>query len=472
MRAGTVTSRSIMALFVAVVLASPEAVSGDRSNPRGMGMGRTVNATARQFDALGINPALLGIRGWGTFSVGLAKVGVGLSSDFLTYDIYNDYFTGTLDGDGQIVPTYLTDADKERILAEFPDDVGTLYGDGEAGFLGFSLFVDGVGGFGFSATDHIGGKAMLAKDYARFALYGLDSLGSSYLFDGSGVGGWWWREYNVSFGMQIPLASGKVRQFYAGVGLKLVHGFGVAETVTSHGLLANEKVGINQYIARLELDYLVRRAGSSALGEDQEDFPVFPDPAGSGLGLDLGVAANFDGVLATLSVTDIGSISWTGNLSESYSTYSGIITDPFDEATQDSIENAIEGKVRPGSAFSTSLPTRLRIGFSFLSDSVQALRGLPKGLLLAFDYTQGLTSSLNNTTTPRFSLGIEYRPIDFLPLRTGVSVGGGTNVRWAAGFGLDVHYASLDVGVENVLLFFTPTEYDMLSLGAGLTVRF
>jgi len=465
------TCRNIVVILSVAALVSLEAMAGDRSNPRGMGMARTVNATARQFDALGINPALLGMRGRGNLSVGLAKVGLGLSSDFLSYDIYNDYFTGTLDGSGEIVPTYLTDADKERILAEFPDDIGTFMADGEAGFLGFSLTIDGVGGFGFSAADHLGGKALIAKDYARFALYGLDSLGSTYLFDGSGIGGWWWREYNLSFGMQIPLRSSKIRQLYGGIGVKLVHGFGVAETVNSHGLLANERVEINQYIARLELDYLVRRARSSDLSEEDTDVPFFPAPAGSGFGLDLGVAVDIDGVLATLSITDIGSISWSGNLTETYSSYSGVITDPFNEATQDSIESAIEGQVRPGSAFSTSLPTRLRIGFSFHSDSVRALRGFPRGLLLAFDYTQGLTSSLNNTVTPRFSLGVEYRPIYFLPLRTGVSVGGGTNVRWAAGFGLDFHYASLDVGVENVLLFFTPTEYDMLSLGAGLTFR-
>ena len=463
---------SMIILIAGLVLLSvAPLVGGDRSNPRGMGMARTVNATVRQFDALGINPALLGVPTRGTVSIGLVKAGFGVGADFMSYDVYSDYFTGVVDGNGEVVPKYLTTEDKERILSGFPDDIGTVIGDGEGGLLGTSVYIEGLGGIGFSATDHFGGKAMIPADYARFVLYGLDSLGSRYLLDGAGVGAWWWREYNLSFGMQIPLGKGSLRQMYAGIGLKLVHGFGVAETVHSHGLLANERTGINQYVALVELDYRVRRSGTAFLGESGGDFETFPAPAGSGFGVDLGVAANLDGVLATLSITDIGSIHWTENLFETSSSYAGIITDPFSEATKDSIEKAIEGQTAPGSAFSTSLPTRLRIGFSFLSDSVRALRGFPSGLLLAFDYTQGLTNSLNNTTTPRFSLGVEYRPIYFLPLRSGVSVGGGTGVRWAAGFGLDFHYASFDLGLENVLLLFDPSGYDMLSVGAGLTIR-
>ncbi len=463
--------RFIVIVVGLLVTAVGDVHSGDRSNPRGMGMARTVNATVRQFDALGINPALLGVPMRGRVSIGLAKAGFGIGSDFLSYDLYRDYFTGVVDENGDVVPKYLTTSDKERILAEFPDDFGTLFADGEAGYVGFSLFIEGLGGVGFSAVDHFGGKAMIPSDYARFVLYGLDSLGSKYALDDAGVGGWWWREYNLSFGMELPVASGTLRQLFAGIGVKLVHGYGVAETVRSQGLIANERSGQNQYVARLELDYLVRRAGSSFLSDSETDFGIFPEPAGTGFGVDLGVAMNFDGVLATVSLTDIGSISWTGNLSESSSSYSGVITDPFSEATKDSIENAIKGVTAPGSPFSTALPARLRIGFSFLSDSVKALQVLPRGLLIAFDYTQGLTKTLNNTTTPRLSLGLEYRPLYFLPLRSGISVGGGTQFRWAAGFGLDFYYASLDVGVENVLLFFTPSSYNMLSVGAGLTFR-
>jgi hypothetical protein len=461
----------ILILDCLVLACVVNAGAGDRSNPRAMGMARTVNATARQFDAVGINPALLGVPPRQLMSVGIARVGVGISADFLSYDVYNDYFTGTLDGNGDVVPTYLTPADKERILSGFPGDIGTVMADGEGGLIGASLYIEGLGGLGFSATEHFGGKAMVPRDYARFMLYGLDSLGSTYDLDGAGLGGWWWREYNVSFGTRIPVRGGSLRRLYAGIGLKLVHGFGVAETVTSTGLLANEKTGMNQYVALVELDYRVRRAGTTFFSDEQADFNFFPEPAGTGFGLDLGMAADWNGVLVTMSVTDIGSIDWTGNLSESFATYSGKITDPFSEATQDSIRDALKGETGPGTPFSTTLPTKLRIGFAFLSDSVRVLSALPKRLLLAFDYTQGFTSTLNNTTSPRFSLGIEYRPISFLPLRTGISVGGGTNVRWAAGFGLDFIYASLDLGMENVLPLFDPSGYDMLSVGAGLTFR-
>jgi hypothetical protein len=95
----------IRSLCSLVLLVTVGATAGDRSNPRGMGMARTVNATVRQFDALGINPAFLGVPTRAFISVGFVKVGFGLGSDFLGYELYRDYFTGVLDANGGRMPT-------------------------------------------------------------------------------------------------------------------------------------------------------------------------------------------------------------------------------------------------------------------------------------------------------------------------------------------------------------------------------
>jgi hypothetical protein len=99
------------------------------------------------------------------------------------------------------------------------------------------------------------------------------------------------------------------------------------------------------------------------------------------------------------------------------------------------------------------------------------LHYLPGNMLMEIDYNQGLNNSLGNSTIPRFSLGTEWRLIPILPLRTGITVGGGDQFRWAFGFGLDVWVMSLDVGTENFGMLFSPKSFSMFSLAAGLKIR-
>ena len=145
--------------------------------------------------------------------------------------------------------------------------------------------------------------------------------------------------------------------------------------------------------------------------------------------------------------------------------------DPFTTTNSDSLEQAVRGVNRVGEAFSTSLPTMLRIGASIECRNFEALKFLPGSMILAFDYHQGLNSSMGNITTPRLSMGMEYRLIDFLPIRTGLSTGGGDGVRWSAGFGLDFHYVCLDVATENLGMLFRPRTTQTLSAAAGLSIH-
>ena len=130
----------------------------------------------------------------------------------------------------------------------------------------------------------------------------------------------------------------------------------------------------------------------------------------------------------------------------------------------------MRGYNQTGEPFSSSLPTTLRIGATLQTDESQLFPFLPGKMLLAFDYTQGLNSSMGNITQPRFSLGLEYRVIPFLPLRTGISMGGGEGVHWAAGFGLDFHYVCLDVATENFGMLFSKKIPQNVSIAAGLRI--
>jgi hypothetical protein len=158
-----------------------------------------------------------------------------------------------------------------------------------------------------------------------------------------------------------------------------------------------------------------------------------PKPAGSGIGLDLGVSASMDKIWRfSLSVTDIGSINWDKYTAQYYGSGNFSVTDLTDKAQIDSIKNKMIGKGEYISSFSTSLPTALRAGASYNLNKI-----VPGSMLLALDYNQGFNDSPGNSKTPRFSLGVEWTPLGWFNLRTGLSVGGIDGFAWALGIGFD-----------------------------------
>ncbi|MBM4168397.1 MAG: hypothetical protein FJ215_04495 [Ignavibacteria bacterium] len=465
------SSRHTVLIIAAAILVGL-AYGGDRSNVRGVGMARTGNETARGFHALGINPANLAIPERGSVSFGLFSVGVNASSNLLSYEIYNNYFTGVPDGSGGRAPKYLTSADKEKILDAFPDGSAATKIDVEYDVLGFGVRTQTFA-LGFTTRERMVGRVDVSRDFARLFLFGLDSTGSSYVFNETNVSAYWWREYNLSYAMRLPLKLKYPKDILVGLSVKLLRGYGAFLTERYNASIANERIGTNQYRASLVFDYLTKRSGIDLLHEERDPgFSFFPEPAGTGVGVDLGYVAHYGSFSIHGSITDYGSIEWSRNVVETYGSYNLTIEDPFEEVNEDSVEQAFKGKNRKGSVFSTDLPTVLRVGVMFDSDSVSGVRRVLGSFSVALGYTQGLNSSMGNTTRPRFALGIEHRLIPFLPVRTGISLGGKDGFRWSAGFSLDLTNVTLDVGTENAGMLFSPHSYDMLSIAAGMSMRF
>jgi hypothetical protein len=467
--------RIVRLLCIIVLLAQSVTLNaGDRWNVRAVGMGRTSVVISRGTEAIGINPANLGLPGRGVFSFSLAPIGVRVSTEMLSYDIYQEYFTGIpgTDNNGKRDPRVLTDLDKQNILASLPDGLAATKVDIDAMDFGATITTSTMGGLGFAVVDHATGSLQVSKGFTRFFLYGLDSAGSQYNFDGTSATAAWWREINFSYAYQIPLNSEWVHDLTVGLGVKLLQGFGIFETEHYSSSIANQRVGANQYLLNAQFDYLTRRAGADFFNPDKHvDMSMFPEPAGKGVGFDLGVSGRVKpGLSVAVSITDIGSIHWTKNLVKTDGRYSLTMDDPFKTENADSLENAVRGKNQAGDEFSSTLPTTMRIGVALATDESAIFSFLPKKMILAFDYTQGLNSSMGNVTQPRFSLGMEYRVISFLPLRTGISIGGKEGTRWAGGFGLDFHYVCFDIATENFGMLFSKKLPQNVSIAAGLRV--
>ena len=372
----------------------------------------------------------------------------------------------------QQLPKYLTQEDKEKILSAFPGGLAATKFDFEFMPVGLAFYHPSVGGIGVAMVEHAGTRFTIPKDYFAIPLYGLDSAGSQYSFDETSVSAWWWRELNVSYGMKLPIRLKNGFDLYAGIGLKYISGYGIMQTSRYHGTISNERVGENQYKALIAFDYLINRSGIGLVSGDGGPFVIFPQPAGTGVGVDLGLVAILDGMELHLSVTDIGSVSWKANPAETYGDFRLEFTDAFLSTIEDSIVNALRGKNRRGEEFSTLLPTRFRIGFVFAPDSGNLTNWVPDGLILALDITQGFNESMGNLTDPRLSLGAEYKGIPWIPLRTGLSIGDDSKLRWAVGIGLEFKAFSFDIATENIGLLYSLSDFDMYSFGMAFRFRF
>ncbi|MBI4428248.1 MAG: hypothetical protein HY562_03930 [Ignavibacteriales bacterium] len=458
-------------IILLFVIFMTHGLAGDRSSIRGMGMARTLNASARGLDALGINPANLALPGRGFMSLNVLSFGTDVSTELFSYDAYQDFFTG--DPSDRSKPRFLTDDDKNRLLSLLPDGFGTTRTDLELFSLGFSVRLQNFGGLALGITDRMGMSIDLPKEYLRMFLFGFDSTGSTYDFAGTAISAWWWREYNISYGIELRLRHPPVRSIALGVGVKLIRGYAAVQTDHYNGIVGVERTGLAEYRGIADFSFLSRRSAIDQLDPDRgATFDLFPEPAGTGFGVDLGLSLELGlGVRIAASVTDIGGIDWEKNIVETSADYAFSFTDPFSSATQDSLENAFKGKNSPGSGFSTNLPTAIRLGVMAEVQRIPGFSGVPGSMLLALDINQGLFSSMGGIVEPRLSLGLEYRIIPLLPLRTGISFLRGDVARWSAGFGLDFYAVTLDVATENLSMVFSPSSFSMFSFSLGLRIR-
>ena len=455
-----------IAVLMLMVWSSESRAGGDRLNIAGMGMGRTGAAAAFGLEAVGVNPAnLLRPSQQPTVELSIIPLGAYLGSDFLSYDLFTTYFTGMPTDSGR-VPRVLSETDKQRLLSAFEDGFGRVQLDAASRPLGVLVSVAGIAA-ALTVTEQIRGNAAIPRAYAEFLLYG-NPAGSTYDFSGGTGAASWVREYALSVAIPLPSPPG-LRSLRAGAAVKLLHGMAYSELVRFNTELVTSSIGVLDGT----LDMLARSAMTDPLAGRGGSFSLFDAPAGTGFGVDLGVAGELsEGIMLGASLTDLGSISWTRNIQEVTATGSLHFDNPLSSAQRDSIEDAVNGETRDGSSFSTNLPTTLRAGVALDLHRFSGLRRLILGeLRVALDLVQGLTDAPGTSTSPRVSAGVEYCPITVLPLRLGLIAGGGQSVHYALGLGVRLGLVNLDLATEDLDWFLRPSAFSYGSIALGINVR-
>lgn len=448
----------ILFLFAATVLYAQGGGSSGLVDARATAMGKTYTANSRGVFTFGINPANLAMPADNDFEMAigfpLPNLNFGVGNDFMNIEKFNYYFSGVQEN-GQTVGKLLTDQDKQDFL--------NLFSDGSELRTGFNFNLisftynagKDIGAFGFSIQDRFGFSTAIPIGLLELGLYG-NEIGKTFNFNDLDLKASYLRTFNLSYARDITdlIPQDIFTRITAGINLKMVQGLAyvsvdhITASLTTNADHSMELTNDSQVNIAVSPDYGIEWDFDST-GTKTQNFGPFPSPAGSGFGFDIGFAAELDDVWSFgFALTDIGSVNWNGEIVQYSSKGSFTLSKP-DSTQLDSLKNSFTGEGSYGDPFKSSLPSALRIGTAFRLDRL--LDGeFPGEMLIVADLNQGFNNEPGNSKTPRFSLGFEWRPAAWLPIRSGWSFGGMDGFNWGFGFGFDTGFLDIDFATSDL----------------------
>ncbi|WP_426059648.1 DUF5723 family protein [Hymenobacter sp. B1770] len=459
--------KSLRLLPLAALLALPTAVraQNELSNFSATGRGGVINTFAHGYQAIGVNPANLGRTGESAVSFTIGEVGMGLASRSLSQTFFERIIF-------------------ERTEAISPADRNALV-DGFAGDNAFNLNVDattlglavslpnGLGGLAFSNRQRLSAHLALNRNAADVIINGKEAASIqpyytttgpgplpppllSEFLDGTAIQMAWTSEYNISYGLRVLDKTGF--KLSAGAGYRYIQGFGVADIRAEEGNLT----AYSALTPFLGVDY-------SALANNpnfRREMGSGLKPVGRGHGYDLGLAAEIGKIVRVgASFTDLGSMTWTGNVVtaadqqlqptsatglETYDVLKEVVKQ-FD-TDQDNLFTYDGQQER-----TAALPAKLRLGAGVRISSL---------LEAGVDFTAPLNKVAGNLTSPFVGLGVDFKPTRWLRLSSGVSGGAGFGTNLPLGLTLVTPIWEAGISTRDVFGFSSEkSPYYSMALG-------
>jgi hypothetical protein len=441
-------------------------------------VGKGVASTfVTDYHALGINPANLGWKAYDDKSVtfGTTELGFSVNSEALTNQGLRDDIKGvvvnrTLDS--------LSSEEKLQAIQSFTDNpfnfsfnsnvFGISYQNEVFGGIALSIrtranwsstfnqeFTDllfkGNQSSYFDSLSYVSGidTSMVANngsyaDSSGVVLNGQANipLNISQLIDGTSLKLSWNREYHFGYGRRIFNIEDKIEVF-AGAGVKYIQGIAYFNLEGEGG---NLKM-ISALSSGFDLDYGIAALNNPyALNQNPEK--IFKSSVGNGWGFDLGAhVLLLNKIHIAASVTDIGSMTYTGNVYEAIDT---LVVDISNSGLQDvnitnSVPNLLEDtgllKLKGKESFTVSLPATFRIGGSielgkvahFGIDLVAPLNDVP-GSFNAFSWGVGGDIKLFKGS---------------IVVMTGMTGGGGHSVQIPLGINFVLKGGTYELGIAS-----------------------
>lgn len=390
-----------MALIIFFSFLTARAQNSD--DARYLSMAGSNVAIAEGNEYYGGNPATLAVKRDFNFEIQLLSAHLMFRNNSFSLNEYDDYFTT---GDT------LTRQDIDDLFGNIPEK--GLNGFLDIGARGlsiysrpFSLTIAGIGNGFFN----------LPKDPIIFPFYGNTEQKEFSIDDLDGEA---WGGVAINFAIALPLTqwvSNQLDFFSIGISPKYIVGFKYAEIAESEGKLitTDDYILANSHIAGLQSD------------------------GGRGFGLDLGILGVYEEAWTfSLHASNLfGRVVWKNdNELEVWDFISDSVRiNDYDDFTK--LDKDTTYKV---GNFRRNLPQALTFGTAY--------QYLPN-LVFTATWRQGLNKALGNSKTPLISIGTEYSPIPYLPLRAGMAVGGNEGFALGLGFGIDLKYWQLSLGYMN-----------------------
>lgn len=385
---------------------------------KSLALGDAFITKASGFSAVNWNPANLGAS-YGPLSFNLFHTSINVSNNSFSLDYYNS-----------LMGKYLNDDDKKDLLKRIPGDQLQLKTDlgVQLPLLSFS-----IGHFGLSTQMVTGVSAGLSKTLVEFVFEDIEF--ANYNFsdtDGEVVV---FAETKIGYGQKLPLAHvlpPTIPPIYGGISLGYMLGIGYAKVTDVQSNFVNSMDGME-----LDNTVIMQTAGYNTEKEELSGI------AGSGIRLDIGFFSHItESIDVGLAVKNLfASIKWDDNCEEHViSVYSDSsfnaadLADDVDSLIIDSDTTYTIGSI------TQKIPVELHLGGSYK---------VMTNLSLYADYVQGFKNSPLTSTKPKFSLGCEYYPIAWMPIRAGIGIGGEKPAHFSFGSGVEVKNFEFLLGIRS-----------------------
>lgn len=482
--------------------------------------GRAGVATTFESDyhAIGINPANLGFHQKyedKSLTIGLFEIAGSIYSEALTKDVLWGEVITFKDVDRQFTT-------EEKIAAAQAFTDADLALNFDMTHIGLSYFNEQAGGFGFTVRDRLQWYSSFNDEFSNILFLGyqyqyfnqlqieyadgsiqtvddaeqfwndmteeerqalIDSASSiqgfatepllfSKLFEGTRVSLSWYREYNLSWGREFAIND--QIEIGTGLGLKYVQGYGIADINIQKGSPLEAYSAVSSVIP---IDYGEDANLNPSLDTVNNGSYLFPEPAGKGVGMDFGLNFIYDNKFKVgIAINDIGSITWKGNVfTVEDDTLFDIQSGGFDNYNifnQASDIQADEGAFlwEGEKAKKVSLPTVFRGGASYIFYNAEDRSIAEVGV----DVVVPFNNIAGNIRRPQLGIGGDYRPMKFIDISSGFTLGGNYGFNIPLGVDFIVNEGTYEFGfATRDIKYFMSKKSPNLSMGMGfLRFRF
>lgn len=270
-------------------------------------------AVVTDYQCAGLNPANLGWkRNNHLMNIGFGETELSIYSEPLKRQFVNELFNAD---------KIFNSEEKQQAVQDFTNT--KLQFEGNIGGIGVSFQDEKIGGFAFTVKERLMWDSNLNEESSDILFKGYnasyfdevyydeqtgDTTGISNnpqkiteLFEGTSLQMIWFREYNFSYGRSIIKRDNF--SIYGGLGIKYLQGYSYFNYSYKDGILS----AISALNPTLGVDYDT----PSPSKIENNDYQKI----GQGFGFDIGLSALlYERFRVAFSITDIGSITWDGNV--------------------------------------------------------------------------------------------------------------------------------------------------------------